>query len=233
VLLFVRASLDPIPVSLKYNGVKCNVVSARLGAVTPSLVICSAYRPPDTDTIESEQLRQYIASIRLISDDLIVAGDFNYPHINRTKSTATRRDEVSDEFQAMTEELALTQIVNQPTLGSSFLDIVLTSQAGDVISCDTLPPIASSDHSAVLVRQSVNLEASGRKEHTHTVNFDYVDLQSVAQELSSINWQMAFGGMVQVNDLVTVFMRILYAALHRALLPPRRRFKRPQLPIDT
>jgi hypothetical protein len=63
VLLFVRASLDPIPASLKYNGVKCNVVSARLGAVTLSLVICSAYRPPDTDAIESEQLRQYIASI--------------------------------------------------------------------------------------------------------------------------------------------------------------------------
>jgi hypothetical protein len=24
---------DPIPVSLKYNGIKCNVVNARLGAV--------------------------------------------------------------------------------------------------------------------------------------------------------------------------------------------------------
>jgi hypothetical protein len=82
VLLFVRASLDPLPVSLKYNGVKCNVVNPRLEAVTPSLVICSAYRPPDTDGIESEQLRQYNASIRLISKDLIVAGDFNYPHIN-------------------------------------------------------------------------------------------------------------------------------------------------------
>jgi hypothetical protein len=52
---------------------------------------------------------------------------------------------------------------------------------------------------------------------------------SVAQELSLINWQMAFGGMVQVDDLVAVFMRILYAALHRTLLPPRRRSKTPQL----
>jgi hypothetical protein len=34
---------------------------------------------------------------------------------------------------------------------------------------------------------------------------------------------------VQVNDLVAVFMRILYAALHRALLPPRRCSKKPQL----
>jgi hypothetical protein len=64
---------------------------------------------------------------------------------------------------------------------------------------------------------------------SHTINFDYVDLQSVAQELSSINWQMAFDGTVQVDDLVAVFMRILYAALHRALFPPRRRSKKPQL----
>jgi hypothetical protein len=71
-LLFVRASLDPLPVSLKNKGVKCNVVNARLGAVTPSLVICSTSRPPDIEAIESEKLRQYITSIRLISDDLIV-----------------------------------------------------------------------------------------------------------------------------------------------------------------
>lgn len=54
-------------------------------------------------------------------------------------------------------------------------------------------------------------------------------MQSVAQELSSIDWQAALGDMVQVKDLVAVFMRIMYAALHRVFPPSRRRTRKPQL----
>ena len=89
------------------------------------LVIC-VYRPSDTTIVASQLLTQHLAQINEAADFRIILGDFNFPRIDWTNPSCTKRDGLGNIFQALLYNLNC------------------------LIECHNLPPVKLSDpHQAV------------------------------------------------------------------------------------
>lgn len=92
-------------------------------------------------------------------------------------------------------DLQLTQVVDEPTrvtnYSSSMIDVVFLSNLSSLISCDILPPLATSDYYAVQV--TLNLKASPRDTKPPTKNIWLQSKSHFSQTATqaapySINW---------------------------------------------
>ena len=106
-----------------------------------------------------QQTVQYMTSANCVGNIRtthlsILGGDFNLPDIDwdnyTIKGTQTSKD-INDSFLRMSADLNLQQVVNIPTRGDNILDLLFTSNPGQLNRCRTLPPIGNSDHDIVLL----------------------------------------------------------------------------------
>jgi hypothetical protein len=123
--------------------------------------------------------------------------------------------------------LGLTQIVDQPTRGNVILDLVLVSHPAEVVVCDVIPPIANSDHMALLLRIDIPFKSTSNKNSDH-VDFDRANVEYAAHMLSLINWIDEFAECRHVDDYVTAFMFILHEILQLSLPAIHRRPNKPR-----
>ena len=115
------------------------------------------YRPPSRqDQHAADCAIHDISQLRRKhkNDTFILGGDFNLPDIDwdyyTIKGTQTSKD-INDSFLRMSADLNLQQVVNIPTRGDNILDLLFTSNPGQLNRCRTLPPIGNSDHDIVLL----------------------------------------------------------------------------------
>ena len=74
-----------------------------LDLLSVRLVACG-YKHPDTTIAASQQLTQHLAQINEAADNRIISGDFNFPHIDWINPSCTKRDGLSDIFQAALDD---------------------------------------------------------------------------------------------------------------------------------
>jgi hypothetical protein len=218
-LILARASLRPTQLKLLGNyHHRCNIVAINIGVAERKTVVCCAYRPPDSTISESNSFIEQLEAINSSADVRILAGDFNLPHINWVKPSLTRRDNVSNVFQQACDEMGVTQCVTSNTLGNHVLDLVLLSHPNNLAECKCCPPIATSDHQAVLFAVSMKRAIQTRKQRSVQPIFDKADLQYAAQQLLTVNWRIVFSNDRHVDDYVASFMSVFVSILTKSLL---------------
>ena len=132
---------------------QCEAVWAELHTNEKSVLIGSYYRPPNSTIDSIEQLSTSIHQVTHNKDKhLIIAGDFNLPHINWEHCSITPgapQHAQHQELLSLINEHGLEQMQKQPTRINNILDLYLTNHPSLVKSSDTIPGI--SDHHMIIV----------------------------------------------------------------------------------
>lgn len=173
--------------------------SASLQLQQPLRVI-AVYRTPGATRAVRAAGERMIASLRSLfrpdSRAHILAGDFNFPHIDWRSLAAIHSLDRS--FINFTTTFSLSQLVHKPTMARRpgqtphILDLILTDKVdlfshisigSRVALCDHLPVIAS-----LSIRQTPRSSLSPR--------FDYAkaDWPAINSRIASIDWTLTFAG---------------------------------------
>ena len=150
----------------------------------------------------------------------IILGDFNYPDISWDLSTghcpsANFRDTVNDCF--------LTQLIREPTRGSSVLDLVLTNDPSIFREVEVIEPLLGSDHKAISCTLSFDLQRSSPSDVVPVFDFSLADWNLYSQLLDREIWDDMFS-----NSDPNVMWNILKDKLLNAasIAIPRRKCTR-------
>ena len=110
--------------------------------VPTRFILC--YRPPNIPVSANVKFFDSLEDICSCPSPLVILGDFNL-HLDWSDlSSASGQSVVLSQFSSA---LSLTQHVSQPTLGSHYLDIILSSDPSAISKCSVVAPFSSSDHS--------------------------------------------------------------------------------------
>ena len=111
-----------LPVNCPPPDVEAIVVKITLNQL--QIVVCNCYIPPNSGDLYLDTLLTFLSN--LISDRVIIAGDFNFPDINW--SFLTGYSSSSNSFCDFVFDNNLVQLVDSPThVGGNVLDLVLTT----------------------------------------------------------------------------------------------------------
>ena len=131
----------------------CEAIWAEVHTQGKSVLTGSYYCPPSSTVESLDQLSAAVHKITHNKDKhLIIAGDFNLPHINwKHCAVSPGAPQVGQhqELLNLMNEHGLEQVQMKPTRLSNILDLYLKNHPSLVKSCDTIPGI--SDHHMVIV----------------------------------------------------------------------------------
>ena len=136
-----------------------------------NLVVAVIYRPEGSSGFVSvlSEVQRYAAKWAPPLPNVLVVGDFNFPHVNWTTGEISGGEKSrlercsAQQLFSFNEQLCLTQLVDLPTRGPNILDLVLTNNCDMVHSCTVLDTDMS-DHRLILI--SLSLE-----QVTHDADF--------------------------------------------------------------
>lgn len=148
------------------------------------IVIGVLYRPPNSDDIVPA-INDYLVSNKLYDCRLLLAGDFNLPHVNWNLLIPTGRDRtLCASLIDLAVSFGLTQVVDTETRKDAILDLVFVNQQllSHGVKCEVIDGL--SDHKAVEV--ALNLVCPPQRPEIKTVlNFSNADDTSVLDTLAS------------------------------------------------
>ena len=151
-------------------------------------------------------------------------GDFNVDFCNRHHFLYAKLSNILCSF-------SLTQVVAQPTHASpsgrdTLIDLALLSNPSQLMSCDVIPPLGSSDHSGI----SLHLKWSagsipGRTSKRVIWRYAHADFQKACRLINETNWDWLYDlSDVDVvgDEWEKLFMAIMDQCIPKASLPSRR-----------
>ena len=164
-----------------------------MGEISPTqggtIYICSFYRPPDGDSKPIEELKSALVALGLRdnrSDNIIIAGDFNFPSIvwedgiGCAESCPTYGKGLNDFFLDVVTEFCLEQQVFENTRGNHTLDLVFSSEPHTITELITVPGM--SDHEAVIFKVLTKLEKCKSEAHK-TYQFHKANKEAITIEV--------------------------------------------------
>jgi hypothetical protein len=161
------------------------------------------YRAPDSLDINDEAL--YSLLNRVKNQRVIILGDFNFAEINWSQEDTI---DAAHPFIECLGNNFLLQLVEEPTRGKNFLDLVLSSDDSIVQKLQVGEPFESSDH------QIIRLEiVCAKKELNKTLKiYDYFkpDYNEIRKYAESLNWEPKSEAII---DEVNVRWEIIKANL--------------------
>ena len=144
----------------------CELQWAEIQTKNKSVIIGSYYRPPNSNLDALNNLKSSIANVSEHSKDkpIILAGDFNLPHIdweNNTVKTGSNQVNHHQELIEIIEDSGMEQLQLKPSRENNILDLFLTNQPSIVKSCNTIPGI--SDHNIIIVDTDLENKSKRRE----------------------------------------------------------------------
>jgi len=133
----------------------CEIVWTELQSQNEkSIILVSFYRPPNTGVETLQELRKSLENLPKNSEDkiIILAGDFNLPHINWKNNTIKpggNQLQLHQELLDIVDDFGLEQMQTNPTRQDNVLDLYFTNIPSLVKSCETIPGI--SDHDMLVI----------------------------------------------------------------------------------
>ena len=114
------------------------------------------YRPPDDSGVykfinRTDYMHNLICCFEQhinVKGPSFILGDFNCPSID-WKTLETPRNNVALELYNFVLSNGFTQVVDKPTRGSNYIDLILTNQPSFLAALQVEPPFSHSDHNAV------------------------------------------------------------------------------------
>ena len=165
-MIFVDNSLPALQLTPEVTSNDAfNICAISFGRQRTKTVIAVVYRAPWANYCDTKAMcSQLDAILTRTSDQIIVVGDFNAPHMDWHIVTGaiTSDTPVESLIRQFACEHSLTQLAQQPTRGSALLDLVFISSRLSVSFIDELPPVAGSDHNAQLLSVRATLSPVGK-----------------------------------------------------------------------
>ncbi|CAM4671219.1 unnamed protein product [Caretta caretta] len=184
VALYVREQYDCS--EFRYETVEkpeCLWIKFRSVCNKSDVVVGVCYRPPDQgDEVDEAFFWQLTEATR--SHALILMGDFNFPDICWESNTAVHRQ--SRKFLESVGDNFLAQVLEEPTRGGAFLDLLLTNRVELVGEAKVDGNLGGSDHELVEFR----ILMQGRKvsSRIRTLDFRKADFDSLRERMARIPW---------------------------------------------
>ena len=171
-----------------------------------STLIGVCYRAPDSQIINDNALYQLIDKVSK-DNVVVIMGDFNFPQFN------WNRIETIDESHPFIECINnnfLAQLVEEPTRGNNYLDLILSSDSSLVENVLVGEPFETSDHQLVrfnLIAKKVEIK---NKKHYNYFKANYDEIREHARakgwELNLCNetvdeiWDKLKLGIVEIRN---------------------------------
>ena len=162
------------------------------------------YRPPNLTALESSEVNSLICDLLSVPHTVVLCGDFNY-NIDWVGQSCSGNPE--NEFLNSITSMNLMQHVKTPTRGENILDLVI-SEASSVSNVEVTSGLSNCDHSIVKfhIEMSTLLETIVPKPDFRKANYDVI-----RQKLIAVDWFNVFSTHPTVDDMYSIFCRILYS----------------------
>ena len=232
----VRKGLRFAEVEMKSEFQESLWISIRLKNNDEMLAGC-IYRSPSSSMENNKKLRELLRDVsnRKYSH-LLVAGDFNYPNINRT-DWSTPGDNPNNEEFLFVEELRasyLYQHVEEATRGRGtnephILDLIITNEEHMVDNIEVNSPLGKSDHS--VIEYTYNCYTDRKINDEAKYMYDRGNYDEMRKDLSRRDWNTILGTL-DVDGQWNVLKSIITSSVNRHV--PRRKFNddRHTLPMN-
>lgn len=136
--------------------ISCNGESTLVG-------VC--YRPPDSTQINDKALYSLVNKVGQ-EQNVVIMGDFNFSELDWGKMELI---DYSHPFLECIGDNFMSQLVDKPTRGSNYLDLVLSSDEDLVQEVTVGEPFATSDHNVV----KFNIIIKGDSNYSENKTFNY------------------------------------------------------------
>ena len=187
ILIYAHSQLDAhILPNHNPSNLEFLAMSVRSQASSQKLHLALFYRPPSSPFSIFDELQVLIENLGVdVMQQFILLGDFNVDMLKTSHPLLSR-------LQIITEYFSLTQVVSSPTHYShngspSLIDLVFISCPERLLSCETVPPLGSSDHLGVQLAIRRNI-THNRPSNQRTIwRYKYADYEK-ATELYYVDW---------------------------------------------
>jgi exonuclease III len=180
VALYIKNDIDFVARE-EINGTEfAETIWCSINCSAEKTLIGVCYRAPDSKQKDDAALYSVIDRASKLKEKLIIMGDFNYPELNW--SLQEKIDENHPFIECISNNF-LSQIIEEPTRGSNFLDLVLCSEVSIIQNIYIGEPFETSDH------QLIRFKIMAKKLNTKTINRKYnyykADYSEIRKEVQS------------------------------------------------
>ena len=214
--IYSKEALKTTEVDIEIDGIRDHAWIEVITDKQPLLIGC-VYRSPSFDfdktrcTQSTKSISELILTAFNRNTNLLIAGDFNYKHIDWINDCTPPEKDHLAHFIKKLQDCHLYQHVTEPTRYReneipSLLDLILSTEEGMVQDLTYLPPLGESDHVCLRFTlplcQNINITTS-REPNVFKTNY-----QAVKNELSMHNWRDELNSNF-VSDYHTFFDHLL------------------------
>ena len=154
---------------------------------TSKLHIGLFYRAPSSAVQVMDDFYNYLQSLDVsYFSNLIILGDFNIDFCNAHHPLYSK-------LSAILQAFSLTQVVKNcthtaPTGKESMIDLALVSSETQVVCCETVPPLANSDHNGILLQWKWRITKGVKTAPRPIWRYAQADFELANQLLSECDW---------------------------------------------
>jgi endonuclease/exonuclease/phosphatase (EEP) superfamily protein YafD len=155
-----------------------NVCAVTFGFGRSKTLLMAVYKADWASSSDVKEMCELIDNLISRHDNVIMAGDFNFPAMNWTTTDYSNDSYRDGLFRRVVIEHQLSQVITWPTRDNTTLDLVFLSESLTCSLAAAHPPIAGSDHDAQLIHVDLP-SAPHRRRHRRRVDCD--SLRSASQ----------------------------------------------------
>ncbi len=229
ILMYVHCSLSVKVLSCGFRNLELMIISVSLSHFVSNCCISLFYRQPSSkcDTFDNLCTALYSLDPSAFRNCFVLLGDFNINYFC-TSSFLYRR------LLSCMSPFSLVQIVNSATHTNpqgrdSLIDLVFLSTPSLLNFCNTIPPLASSDHNGIDLQISTSvtsLPPQDEGSQREIWRYDLADFDRANDLIISTDWEdlMAEGMDVSLAKWQDKFMEIMVQCIPKVRLPKRKNF---------
>ena len=209
-----------------------------------SIVLINVYRPPTAEMNDFSpiiaDLKQKLRDLNDFSASVIICGDFNMPRTCfQSGLTLGGSNEERRQAAVMVElrdDLCLSQVINCPSRGDSYLDLLFTNNDqlfGSVVAEDTI----MSDHRLIVLQTYIVAPQTVSPRRAFS-GFDALNFHSQAvrwsdleDEMRAVDWVHEFSGK-NTEEMYVSFKRILLSTCQKYVPQRKKGNGKKQIPRD-
>ena len=208
VAVYCKRCLNPVRLAVPDTFSNLEAVCIDLNINHNTRILC-IYRPPNCNSLYSDNLCELITYFVSGSDNIVIFGDFNLPDI-QWSSYSYPSTRLYQSFMDCIMENALTQHVIVPIRGTNVLDLILSTDpmvVSRVTAGDHFRFLDKvSDHSALIC--TINLSYVSPTLHQSQSHFDFrrADFVALKVSLSRINWHELLCDCPMIDAMLIKFL---------------------------
>ena len=241
VAIYVKSSINAYDFVEQSNktlsSTACEQTWCQLTINKQHILIGCLYRPPtilSTDEIDNAINLSIARAAQLCDnhkfDNVIIAGDFNYPLINWPNDEASViSDPSTNKFLDFINSSSMSQFVHCPTFKNNTLDLVFAYHPNSVTDIKMLAPLGNTHknglHSAVTWKLRIS-EPIQEPQSKPRLNYDRGAYSNLSETFRSVNWNLELNGIPLNNQYEIIRKHYNKACMeHIPLMRLRRKNK--------